>query len=603
VAIYSLHHSAIGRATQARPYTAAAHIRYITRPGAMTRFEAARFPERPTTAARYLRAMEDGDRVNARVADKVMLALPRELNAAERAALVRGFAEDVTKGRAPWLAAFHDKGKDAQNPHCHLVIRDRDPDTGRRVIGLSEGGSTERLRAAWEEHANRALEASGRPERVDRRSLADQGLTRPPTIHEGPKAQAMDRRGARARSKPVNARNGRGSRSRMRQVDYPAIDRGRTRPDYNRAVRPKETASDYWAAVDADRQRREFEERGFGADWRRQQRSAERLVGIPAAQDETQSAGRAAPQGFRPGVLPFRPAAERAAAGHQDGKQPAPGGLQGRGHDAINEPGGARSGIAEQVRKEKTHNNTLQSDSGVVKEGVMANDDFEDRLKAQIKANEDRMSLLDGQWKNARDAAFTDPQRADERMRRMADRKGETAVHKQLTENPDRFGRRPGSWLANGLVSPNAEAQRVNASEAREKLPGIFQQYRDLRDQTDDLRRTLADRARGAPSGSPGSGPAVGSGGGGTTGGPDEPKRSFSERLLAARQTPASEPSRSATKDAPAPRKEPEQPAPARSFSERLAERQADPKARERDAEQARERMRREKEQGKGLGD
>jgi len=36
VAIYSLHHTPVGKSTQAQPYTAAAHTRYITRKDALS---------------------------------------------------------------------------------------------------------------------------------------------------------------------------------------------------------------------------------------------------------------------------------------------------------------------------------------------------------------------------------------------------------------------------------------------------------------------------------------------------------------------------------------------------------------------------------------
>lgn len=269
MAIYSLHHQPIGKSTQARPHTAAAHIRYIARPQAVSRIDAARMPLKPSAAASYLVEMEDGDRKNARVVDKLRLALPVELTAGQRAALVRDFADELTQGRASWYAAHHDRDDDAANPHCHLVVRDRDHETGRRVIGMSEAGSTGRIRELWEQHANRALAEAGRPERIDRRTLAAQGIDRAPTIHEGPRAQAMDRRGAVPRSQVREARNGCGARQRTRQVNYPEIDRGHSRPAYNRAIQPSGKVADYWAAIDADAQRREFEERGYGADWRR----------------------------------------------------------------------------------------------------------------------------------------------------------------------------------------------------------------------------------------------------------------------------------------------------------------------------------------------
>lgn len=261
MAIYSLHHTPVGKSTQAQPYTAAAHIRYITRKNALSAIRQARFPARtPREVADYLRACEDRDRKNARVMDKVMLALPRELNEAQRIALVREFAEHVTKGRAPWLAAFHAKGKDARNPHCHLVIRDRDPATNKRVIGTSEIGSTERLRQQWEDYANKSLREAGRKERIDRRTLEAQGVSREPTIHEGPQSQAMDRRGAQPKSRSRRLRNRPGSRTPHRDVDYRKIDNGRSRPEVNRARQAgvRETERDYWDAIDTDNQRREI---------------------------------------------------------------------------------------------------------------------------------------------------------------------------------------------------------------------------------------------------------------------------------------------------------------------------------------------------------
>ncbi len=262
LAIYSLHHSPIGKSTQAQPYTAAAHINYITRKSAMSSMQKARLPgQSPKEIAGYLRQCEDQDRKNARVIDKVMLALPKELSPAERAGLVRDFAEHVTQGRAPWLAAYHDKGKDAQNPHCHLVLRDRDPKTNKRVIGTSEIGSTERLRESWEKFANQALERAGSSERIDRRTLAEQGIEREPTIHEGPQSQAMDKRGARPESRRRQLRNRPGAKRPHRNVDYRLIDKGKSRPQVNRMRRAaaQETERDHWDAIDHDNQASELQ--------------------------------------------------------------------------------------------------------------------------------------------------------------------------------------------------------------------------------------------------------------------------------------------------------------------------------------------------------
>lgn len=191
MAIYSLHHSAIGKTTH-QAGTAGAHIAYVTRRRAAVAVLAARLPVAKPGAASEARAWFDGheakSRKNARVADRIMIALPIELDAEQRQALVADFAEALTDRRAPWLAAIHATGKDSANPHAHVVVVDRDPKTGKRVIGLSEKGSTDRLRALWEERANVALAAAGIAVRIDRRSLADQGIDRQAEIHVGPKA-------------------------------------------------------------------------------------------------------------------------------------------------------------------------------------------------------------------------------------------------------------------------------------------------------------------------------------------------------------------------------------------------------------------------------
>lgn len=260
MAIYSLRHSPVGKTTQKQPFTAAAHISYITRPKALSALDGERMPVDRKKARAWFKEVEVADRKNARVADKIMLALPRELSSAERVALVRSFAEALTQGRASWLAAFHDRGKDAKNPHCHLVVRDRDFETSKRVIGMSEGGSTQKLRELWEDATNQALARAGRSERVDRRTLVAQGVGRKPTIHEGPRAQAMHRRGKHPQSKSRVVRNSPGARTRVRTVHYQQTDHGRSRPAYNAGLRAAQAEQDFWIDIARDTRNRELRE-------------------------------------------------------------------------------------------------------------------------------------------------------------------------------------------------------------------------------------------------------------------------------------------------------------------------------------------------------
>lgn len=201
MAIFHLTHRTVGRSTHAAG-TAGAHIGYITRATACRAVIAQHIPEaapgsKGGAARAWLDAQELVDRKNARVIDKLEVALPIELDQRQRVELVRTFVQELAGGRAvPFFAAIHDKTgtKDEANPHAHVVIRDRDPATGKgRVIGMSEKGSTERAREIWEQVCNEALRDAGYSARVDRRSLIDQGITdRKSPGHEGPQARKIE---------------------------------------------------------------------------------------------------------------------------------------------------------------------------------------------------------------------------------------------------------------------------------------------------------------------------------------------------------------------------------------------------------------------------
>lgn len=185
IAIYSLNIRSVGKTTHAAR-TAGAHIRYITRPDAQAVMVGARMPIGRHAARCWLDRQEEADRKNARIIDKIILALPRELDRRQRRELVAAFAEKLTAGRASWLAAIHQAGKDAANPHAHLVIRDRDLETGKRVAMLSEKGACDRVRLLWEETANAALAEAAQAVRIDRRSYQARGIQKAPQRHRGP---------------------------------------------------------------------------------------------------------------------------------------------------------------------------------------------------------------------------------------------------------------------------------------------------------------------------------------------------------------------------------------------------------------------------------
>ena len=171
---------------------------------------------------------------DAQLAREIEVALPVELSRAEQLALVRAFVKDnfVDAGMCADFA-LHDKGDG--NPHAHimLTIRPLKPDGRwgpkcRKVYDLDSNGdcipdgkggwknhredttdwnkreNAEKWRAAWAAYANRALEAAGRPERIDHRSYKRQGIEQIPTVHMGVAASQMERRGIQTEKGDIN---------------------------------------------------------------------------------------------------------------------------------------------------------------------------------------------------------------------------------------------------------------------------------------------------------------------------------------------------------------------------------------------------------------
>ncbi len=289
MAIYSCNLKSIGRTTHTAG-TAGAHIRYIAREDAQPVLLADHMPLDPFEARNWMDRAERAARKNARVLDKIRIALPRELDESQRAALVADYMADLTgQARIPWYAAIHQTGTDSHNPHVHIAVHDRDRDTGKRVLRLSDSTrdrikaglpgpkAVDWIRERWEIVCNGALERASHEVRIDRRTLEAQGIDREATIHVGPRASHIAGHVRRPQSK--RRTNGAG-----RVIDYPQIDKGHTRRAFNaqivdlnleRAARSDNPVTAAWAAFEKDQLARDraLEERLAGE---RQQRTAQR---------------------------------------------------------------------------------------------------------------------------------------------------------------------------------------------------------------------------------------------------------------------------------------------------------------------------------------
>ena len=152
-------------------------------------------------------------RKDARVAREYEVALPAELNKAQRLELTRTFAQEIANkyGNAVDFAIHqpHREG-DTRNHHAHILTTTRkieatglgaktdielaDTDRAKKGLGPAKKELTE-IRERWATLSNEHLERAGHKERIDHRTLEARGIDREPTVHLGPAVSGLERRG------------------------------------------------------------------------------------------------------------------------------------------------------------------------------------------------------------------------------------------------------------------------------------------------------------------------------------------------------------------------------------------------------------------------
>ena len=153
----------------------------------------------------YWVAADKFERANGRLYREIEFALPRELDEQQRLTLAREFADQVTAEGLPFTMAMHAGG--GTNPHCHLVFSERALDGYDRTPekwfarankkNPEKGGAAKtrknistkwlnQIREDWAAMANEHLAEHGHSERIDHRSLVDQGYEQLATVHVGP---------------------------------------------------------------------------------------------------------------------------------------------------------------------------------------------------------------------------------------------------------------------------------------------------------------------------------------------------------------------------------------------------------------------------------
>ena len=197
---------------------ARSHAAYIAREGSYAErdgyedLEATGHGNLPSWAehepSRFWTAADRYERANGATYREIEIALPRELNPAQREALVLDFIRQEIGERHAHQWAIHNPGAalaGGEQPHAHLMYSERTVDGiergaeqyFRRYNGKhpelggcrkDSAGTEERLletRQRWAEVQNAHLQQHGHAARVDHRSLADQGIDRAPEQHLG----------------------------------------------------------------------------------------------------------------------------------------------------------------------------------------------------------------------------------------------------------------------------------------------------------------------------------------------------------------------------------------------------------------------------------
>lgn len=146
-------------------------------------------------------------RKNSTVAREFEFAIPAELNEKEREELVIKLAKEIAARHecvvdyaihAPSPYAIEEDEK--KNFHVHILLTTRRINEHgfhekTRELDDKKTGEVDFWRKRFADVTNEALNAAGSTASVDHRSHAERGIERPPTIHAGPAATALKRRG------------------------------------------------------------------------------------------------------------------------------------------------------------------------------------------------------------------------------------------------------------------------------------------------------------------------------------------------------------------------------------------------------------------------
>lgn len=191
MAIFHCHSSSIGKSSSPTG-TASASIDYEMREGNYKSLKDLEYKEvyhadsgikSPQQFRDFVDQYEKTSRKNARILEKIEVALPIEFKKDEQIEVVRNYLKNLSGDKLTnWSFAIH---SDNKNPHCHISFVAIDS-SSKRILDISSGrNSTEKHREIWSNTVNSFAKEQGYNFTIDHRSYIDQGIDKTPTRHVG----------------------------------------------------------------------------------------------------------------------------------------------------------------------------------------------------------------------------------------------------------------------------------------------------------------------------------------------------------------------------------------------------------------------------------
>ena len=136
-------------------------------------------------------------RKDAQLFREVTVALPREFTHEQNKELVRDYSQRnfIDNGMVATVSYHSSK---TENPHAHIMLTMREikgDGFGQKVREWNAKPVLNEWRKDWADSVNRTLQRNDIEQRVDHRTLKDQGIERTPQIHVGYAALEMEKRG------------------------------------------------------------------------------------------------------------------------------------------------------------------------------------------------------------------------------------------------------------------------------------------------------------------------------------------------------------------------------------------------------------------------